>query len=493
VIGTSIGNYRVERLVGEGGMGRVYLAVHPGMGRRAAVKVLPVGEASDPNVVSRFLAEARASNAIRHPNIVDIYDCGVLPDGLPYIVMEYLEGKTLTQRLLEGPIAQSECLDWTCQVAEALAAAHARDVVHRDLKPDNLFLVADPRRLDQKQVKVLDFGIAKLQRSTFGQVHKTRTGVLLGTPLYMSPEQCMGSKDIDARADIYSLGVILYEMVCGCRPFDSDAVFALINMHINDRPVSPQVHRPEVRGELQDIILRALAKSPHDRQASMAELLSQLQLVRGDAKASKEALLRASRLNVTAAYQAPKRPEASAAELRTLADTAVSKGSTAPAASSRRFHRRFVVAGAAAIALLGAAYALSRRTIGHEPRPPMPIHPAPIAPAQPPPPAPPAAPAPALLEIPIDSVPAGANVWAGDTVIGTTPMVYRAREGDPPVELVFRASGFADERMRVLPAPFLRITAHLSELSAAKREVVKHRRRPSTSQEPSPSDIKLER
>jgi serine/threonine protein kinase len=129
-----------------------------------------------------------------------------------------------------------DAIDWGCQIAEALAAAHAHDVVHRDLKPDNLILVADPRRLGKKQVKVLDFGIAKLQRRTLDQVHKTRTGSLLGTPLYMSPEQCMSQKDIDARTDIYSLGVILYEMVAGRRPFDSDGVYALISMHINEQP-----------------------------------------------------------------------------------------------------------------------------------------------------------------------------------------------------------------------------------------------------------------
>jgi hypothetical protein len=488
VIGTSVGNYRIERLIGEGGMGKVYLAVHPGMGRRAAVKVLPGGQAGDPQVVSRFLAEARASNAIRHPNIVDIYDCGVLPDGLPYIVMEYLEGRTLSQRLQESVVELPDALDWACQVAEALAAAHAHDVVHRDLKPDNLYLVVDPRRLDKKQVKVLDFGIAKLQRSTYGQVHKTRTGSLLGTPLYMSPEQCMGAKEIDARADIYSLGVILYEMVCRRRPFDSDAVFALINMHINEPPVPPRAHCPEVPSELQDIILRALAKSPGDRQASMAEMLAQLQLVRGDPQASREAMQRASRLAVTAAGNTPPVRNVSAAELRTLADTAVSKGSTAPAAR-RPAHRRFLYVGVATLVVLGMAYALwsdsvARRSLRMAAPPPK------LSPAAA---LPPAIPAPARLEIPIDSVPPGAAVWVGDTLVGTTPMVYPAHEGDPPVELVFRARGFAEERMRALPSPALRITAQLRELPATRPDAAKPKRRASRRPADSPSDIKFQR
>jgi serine/threonine protein kinase len=142
-------------------MGQVYLALHPGIGRYAAVKVLNPGDAADPQIVSRFITEARAANAIRHPNIVDIYDSGVLEGGTPYIVMEYLEGETLTKVLARGPVAPDEAVDWGCQVAEALAAAHACDVVHRDLKPDNLFLIPDAHRLGKKQVKVLDFGDRK--------------------------------------------------------------------------------------------------------------------------------------------------------------------------------------------------------------------------------------------------------------------------------------------------------------------------------------------
>jgi eukaryotic-like serine/threonine-protein kinase len=490
VIGTRVGNYTIERLIAEGGMGQVYLAVHPGMGRRAAVKVLPVGEASDPQAVSRFLGEARASSAIRHPNIVDIYDSGVLPNGLPYIVMELLEGKTLTQRLQQGPIDLADALDWACQVAEALSAAHAQEVVHRDLKPDNLFLIADPRRLGKKQIKVLDFGIAKLQRSTLGQVHQTRTGIIIGTPLYMSPEQCMGSKEIDARADIYSLGVILYEMVCGRRPFESDAVFVVINMHINDRPVPPQSHRPDVPDELQSLILRALAKSPSDRPGSMAELLSQLQLVRGDPQASKEALLRAARLSVTVAFDSPKASDVSAAELRTLSDTASSKISAEPTVSHRPSRRRLLYWGAAPLAMLVAAWVLTNRSVSLRPLPPEPAQRMPAVATPPPSPTPPA---PALLEIPIDSVPPGAGVWVGDTLVGNTPMQYRAHEGDPPVEFLFRAAGYADQRVRALPSPALRITAQLSELPAAKPESAKHRKRPSTKPDSTPSDIKFER
>jgi len=286
-------------------MGTVYLAAHPGIRRQAAVKVLTSHAVADPEMVSRFLTEARAANAIRHPNIVEIYDSGIFEDSRPYIVMEYLEGETLKQRLDRGPVALDDVIDWGCQIADALTAAHDNYVVHRDLKPDNLFLISDPRRPGKRQVKVLDFGIAKLQLPDEGRDPRTRTGALLGTPLYMSPEQCMSMKDLDARTDIYSLGVILYEMVTGRRPFDGSGMYAVMNMHINDQPVPPTTYRPALPTRIEDLILQALAKPPAHRQGSMAEVLSQLELARGNVAASGEALkrLRPSSLKPAAAVR----------------------------------------------------------------------------------------------------------------------------------------------------------------------------------------------
>ena len=497
MIGSSIGNYRIEKLIGEGGMGKVYLAVHPSIGRQAAVKLLAPGDASDPQIVSRFLTEARASNAIRHPNIVDIYDCGLLSSGTPYIVMEYLEGETLAQLLAQGHVSIDAALDIACQVAEALAAAHAHEVVHRDLKPDNLFLIADPRKLDRRMVKVLDFGIAKLQKHTFGQVHKTRTGALMGTPLYMSPEQCMGAKEIDARTDIYSFGVILYEMFCGRKLFDSDSVFGVINMHINDKVAPPRTLRPEIPAELEAVILRALAKQPAQRHQSMAVLLSELELIRGNTVASNDALARFSRTQLkitpmpvntsTLISHAPSVPE-----LRTLGDTAVSKGGTAGNTQVSRGGRTVLYAVAVGVLLLGAGYFLATRfspspqaTVAKSVTPP--AAPAPVPPAI----APPIPAAPSFVEIALDSTPSEATVLVGGVVVGTTPATYRAKPNGDPVEFTFEHDGYATEKIQALPSAGLRLQAKLEALAAPKATAkAKKHPGPKSSTE---SDIKFER
>jgi serine/threonine-protein kinase len=495
VIGTSIGNYQIQRLIGEGGMGKVYLAEHPGIGRQAAVKVLTPNDASDPQIVSRFITEARAANAIRHPNIVDIYDSGVLPTGTPYIVMEFLDGETLKDTLARGPLPLEDAIDWGCQVAEALAAAHAHDVVHRDLKPENLFLVADPRRLGKKQVKVLDFGIAKLQRRTIDQVHKTRTGALLGTPLYMSPEQCMSHKDIDTRTDIYSLGVILYEMVAGRRPFDSDGVYAIISMHINEPPVSPATFRPDLPRDLEAIIMQALAKAPADRQESMAVLHSRLELARGNSAASSEALARAHQERLRPVPLTLTQPS-TLPELKTLGDTAVSKQVTGKTGTVRGPARIRLALAGVVVALLVGLYALNpfgtKRTAPRPDRTPdrtlAPIAPAPTKIAPQPAPA-----APLTIDVGLDSVPTGASVFVGNVLVGTTPTKFKTTETGEPVEFTFRVQGFEAEKIRALPALGLTISAKFSTPVAAKSPAPGKRKRASTSPGGPSTDIQTER
>jgi serine/threonine-protein kinase len=274
MIGETFGNYRVTELIGEGGMGVVYLAEHPAIGRRAAVKILRDGLTDNAEITARFFNEARAANAIRHPGIVEVFDCGTKPSGVSYIVMELLEGEPLAERLRRvGILPIEEARRIAVQTASALAAAHAADIVHRDLKPDNLYLVPDERDAAAELVKVLDFGIAKLGQTGSGPVSvRTRTGSVMGTPAYMSPEQCRGTREIDHRTDIYALGVILFEMVCGRPPFVSDGFGEMIHMHLNEPPPSPRSFNSAVPEYMERLILWCLAKDPADRVQTMSDV-----------------------------------------------------------------------------------------------------------------------------------------------------------------------------------------------------------------------------
>jgi len=260
--GRMLGSYRIVTELGAGGMGTVWYAEHVRIGRRVAIKVLRPELSVDPEPVGRFVREARAVNAIRHPNIVDITDFGD-EAGLVYLVMELLEGETLGARLdRDERIALAPTLTMVKQIALALSAAHERGVVHRDLKPENIFLCAHADYPDR--VKVLDFGIAKLAGpGIFGR--GTRPGMVLGTPTYMSPEQCLGDAEIDARSDQYALGVVTYEMLTGLPPFESDSFGRLVVMHSTEDPAPLQKHAPELPAALDAVVRRALAKRPEDR------------------------------------------------------------------------------------------------------------------------------------------------------------------------------------------------------------------------------------
>ena len=279
MIGKHINNYEVVSLLGEGGMGTVYLALHPIMGRKAAIKVLKPELARDESLVSRFFNEARAANAIRHPNIIDIIDVGLLPDeNVPYMLMEFLEGESLASRLERvRPLDVDTAVEIACQTASALAAAHSKGIVHRDLKPDNLFLVPDEMVHTGERVKVLDFGIAKLRDDMRGSSMKTRTGAIMGTASYMSPEQCQGLiEKIDSRTDVYALGIILYEMLCGAPPFVSEGFGDIIIMHVMREPEPPQRRNPAIPDAVAAAILRALAKDPDHRFATMVDFQTAL-------------------------------------------------------------------------------------------------------------------------------------------------------------------------------------------------------------------------
>src|SRR5262245_28465759 len=272
MLGVRIGNYRIVEKIGQGGMGTVYRAAHETLGRFAAIKMLRPGS-HDREMVARLFNEARSATAIGHPGIVDIYDFGFLPDHTAYIIMEFLEGENLSERLRrERGLPYLHALQIVRAVARTLHAAHQRGVIHRDLKPENIFLVPDPEMPTGERVKLLDFGIAKGGHERVPQA-LTSTGVVMGTPPYMSPEQCRGATAIDRRADLYALGCVLYEILCGQPPFVGSPG-EVIAHHLYVRPSPPRRYDERIPPALQTLVLWLLQKEPEDRPATAAQVVA---------------------------------------------------------------------------------------------------------------------------------------------------------------------------------------------------------------------------
>jgi serine/threonine-protein kinase len=278
-IGQVMGNFRLTKLLGAGGMGAVYLAEHKVLPKRAAVKLLKREFAALPEVSERFQREAESAVKIAHENIVQILDFGQRDDGTLYLVMELLEGTSLSGLLKsKGAIPPDRVYSVLRPICLGLAAAHDLGIIHRDLKPDNIFLSQQPtpEGRSREVVKILDFGIAKITSGISSpNAAQTGTGMILGTPFYMSPEQAEGGK-IDFRSDIYSLGVILYEMFTGRVPFTADTFGKILLKHIGEAPVPPRQARPDlgITPALDAFILKCLAKNPEDRPADARALLA---------------------------------------------------------------------------------------------------------------------------------------------------------------------------------------------------------------------------
>src|SRR5262245_42276380 len=278
--GVVLGGYRIVSEISTGGMGTVYRAQHTLLDRPAAVKLLRSELTANAELVQRFFTEARAASAIHHPGIIEVFDFGYATDGRAYLIMELLEGQPLGDRLQArgGRLGEIETAQIARGIASALTAAHAKGIIHRDLKPDNVFLVTDPDLPSGERPKLLDFGIAKLVDAV--SAHHTQTGALIGTPLYMAPEQARAAATIDSRADLYSLGCILYEMLVGDPPFVAIGAGEIIAMHMFTPPPSPSA-RVYTSPDMETIVMRLLAKDPHARYQTAAEVADALAAIGG--------------------------------------------------------------------------------------------------------------------------------------------------------------------------------------------------------------------
>jgi serine/threonine-protein kinase len=425
------GRFHLTRKIGEGGMGAVYEA--ESNGKKVAVKVLRDKYIDRPTVAQRLVQEARLAASIQHEHIVDMVDSGKTEDGRTFVVMELLAGESLAELLRrEGALPEARAAELVKQVAGALAAAHAHGIVHRDVKPENVFLVAGASDF----VKVVDFGISTTVRDARdaevpgGELGRlTSTGMVLGTPFYMSPEQARGDDEIDHRIDVYALGVILYECLTGEVPFRGANYLGIISKVLNEHPVPPRQLRPELRMSeaIERVCLKAMAKSRDDRYPSM---------------------------------------EALAADL----DRALSgEGVEAPAAPAPPPQGRAWIVAAVGMALVGGL-ALVWAARGR-PAPPQP------APAPPPVAAPAPPSAPQTIVIHVETEPPGAEVRQGDRVFGAAPRDVLLPRSNVPAHLSFVLDGYEPASADVIPQSDDSVKVKLTHIK---------QKRPSTAPHPHP-------
>lgn len=408
LIGQTIGKYRIARLIGSGGMGAVFEANHESINQRVAIKVLHTKLTADPEAVARFMKEAKTTSLVHHVGLVRVFDFGQLPDGAAYMMMEYLEGESLRARLARvQKLEVVDSLRITRQIAAALAAAHEKGVVHRDLKPENVLLCPDPETPSGERAKVLDFGIAKVIEPD-GEVMKTTTGAILGTPTYMSPEQCRGTGNVTEKADVYSLGAMLYQMISGRPPFVGQGSGDLIAMHIIETPTPLRELMPSVSPDVETLVHQMLIKKP-DERPSMRQVLQSLE-----------------QLGLTAT---------------SAAGTQVVIVPPPPALPSRS--RPLMLGVALGVVALGIVVILAVSTSSHHGTE-TPSAPPKVGPTTPPPPS-----APAKVTLEILSQPPGAQVLElpSQTQLGVTPWRQERPKERGPLELVLRLPGFVEQKL----------------------------------------------
>lgn len=435
--------YQVDDVLGEGGMGTVYAVRHTSLERTFALKALRRDLATDAELCARFIREAKATAAIKHPNVVSITDFGALPDGRPYFVMERLTGQTLAHLVKHGgavPAARAAAI--AVKVARALGAAHEAGVVHRDLKPDNVFLQGRADAGAEQDVRVVDFGAAKVA----GASRLTRAGIVFGTPFYMSPEQASGAP-VDHRADIYALGVIMYEMFTGRVPFEGDTYMGVLTQHMFAQPTPPSRLDPKYAkelGALEALTLKCLEKAPEKRFATMAELAAEIERV-----VSVDADGRTTMTPYLEGGEARGEPRifgiADALELPTTSE--IRRRSARDHQPSPRRGAAMVVGSVLGVAalIIGVAWVVRFKARAHE---------APVVQAAAPPPsatvapssAPPAAPAARRVQL-ASNVPA--DVFLGAALVGKTPLELSVEPASGPSTYTVRAAGYDEQQVVV--------------------------------------------
>jgi serine/threonine-protein kinase len=481
--GTTVGEYRVEAKIGEGGFGAVYRAVHPLIGKAAAIKVLNKQYSSNPQMVSRFIAEARAVNQIRNRNIIDIFSFGALEDGRQYYVMELLDGKTFDAWLkARGRLTPEEAMPVLRGIARALDAAHTNGIAHRDLKPENVFLVFEDDGLVFP--KLLDFGIAKLLGDSITG-HKTRTGTPMGTPHYMSPEQCRG-RNVDHRTDVYSFGVLVFEALTGKVPFDGEDVMEILMKHTTAPAPRPSEVCPALPAALDDAMLAFLEKDPQKRPASLGAGLDALAAAAAGAGFDVKVSTRKGDAGAASGSAAPARVgHATPAEMGELAAARTmiqdDGAKTIISGEAGKGGGRTLVYGAVGGAVLLASIGVGLGMRQKEPPPPV-VAALPVATSAPKPveTAPPtvtpsAAPevAPAEVELRVESTPRLVEVYLGATKLGTSAEPVKLKRGEGKVKLTFKAAGYAAQDVEVSASAsgVATVTLVKSAPAGKKREV----------------------